>query len=233
MGSEVLEAGCGAGRFTELLVEAGAMVHAIDLSGAVEVNLENIGRRSNYVVAQASLLAPPFPLEAFDWVLCLGVLQHTPSPEQSVNALWSMVKPGGWLVIDHYRRSIRGATRLAPLYRMALRRTEPGKAKGIADRLVEVLFPIHWTLRGARFRNFLLSRFSPVLCYFDQYPELTREQHYELSRLDTFDSLTDYYKHTRTPGQIRRLMESLHPADIWVSVGGNGVEARCRKSNAS
>src|SRR5829696_2778855 len=39
----VLEAGCGAGRFTELMVSSGARVHAIDLSIAVEANRANIG----------------------------------------------------------------------------------------------------------------------------------------------------------------------------------------------
>src|SRR5205823_6921844 len=41
-GLRVLEAGCGAGRFTELLVRAGALVHSVDLSGAaVDTNRRN------------------------------------------------------------------------------------------------------------------------------------------------------------------------------------------------
>ena len=40
-GRTVLEAGCGAGRFTELLLDAGARVFACDLSRAVEANREN------------------------------------------------------------------------------------------------------------------------------------------------------------------------------------------------
>jgi protein-L-isoaspartate O-methyltransferase len=35
---KVLEAGCGAGRFSEILLEAGAYLYAIDLSTAVEAN---------------------------------------------------------------------------------------------------------------------------------------------------------------------------------------------------
>ena len=85
-GKSVLEAGSGAGRFTELLVAAGAFVHTIDLSIAVEVNKENIGEHVNYLIAQADLLAPPFPHEAFDLVLCLGVLQHLPSPEEGIRS---------------------------------------------------------------------------------------------------------------------------------------------------
>ena len=42
-GLRVLEAGCGAGRFTELLVNAGALVHAVDMSSAVDANRRNIG----------------------------------------------------------------------------------------------------------------------------------------------------------------------------------------------
>src|SRR6186713_2131632 len=54
-GKNVLEVGCGAGRFTELLVKAGAHVHSLDLSEAVEVNKENIGPAAQYLVAQASV----------------------------------------------------------------------------------------------------------------------------------------------------------------------------------
>ena len=44
----------------------------------------------------------PFAKAQFDKVLCLGVLQHTPNFEQSVQSLIEMVKPGGELVVDFY-----------------------------------------------------------------------------------------------------------------------------------
>lgn len=228
-GKTVLEAGCGAGRFTELMVQAGALVHAIDLSVAVEANKDNIGDPSNYTVAQASLLTPPFPREAFDLVLCLGVLQHLPSPEEGIRSLWTMVKPGGRLVIDHYTWSLSLVTKLAPFYRAFLKRMPAAKAKKITDRLVNLFFPLHWSVRRAYFAQILLSRFSPCLVYFRAYPELSKDQHYELCRLDTFDHLTDFYKHLRTAGQIRRFLTSLQGHDIHVAYGGNGVEARCQK----
>ena len=40
-GKLVLEAGCGAGRFTEVLLKKGAILVSSDLSSAVEVNVEN------------------------------------------------------------------------------------------------------------------------------------------------------------------------------------------------
>src|SRR5437867_3965761 len=141
-GLRVLEPGCGAGRFTELLVSAGALVHAIDLSAAVDANQRNIGDRANYTVAQADLRAAPFPAEAFDAVVCLGVLQHTPSPEQSIAELWRLLGPGGLLVIDHYTWTLSRLTKLGPLYRMILKRLPPARARRITDALTDAVLPL-------------------------------------------------------------------------------------------
>jgi SAM-dependent methyltransferase len=228
-GLRILEAGCGAGRFTELLVGAGAYVHSIDLSVAVDANRNNIGSKTNYRVAQADLRTPPFPKAAFDLVLCLGVLQHTPSPEESVRALWDMVKPGGTLVIDHYTWSLSLVTKLAPLYRLALTRMTPERAKVATDSLTRFFFPLHWRVRSVRPAQMLLSRPSPCLVYFKMFPELSYEQHYEFTRLDTYDHLTDRYKHLRTRAQIERVLRQLGGVDVTSAYAGNGVEARSTK----
>jgi SAM-dependent methyltransferase len=232
-GKTVVEVGCGAGRFTELLVNAGALVHAVDLSAAVEVNRANIGERPNYVVAQADLRRPPFPAEAFDVVLALGVLQHTPSPEESIQALWRLAKPGGVLVIDHYTWTVSLVTKLAPLYRLAVKRLSPMKARKATDWLVDVFFPLHWSVRHMYVAQMVISRISPCLVYFRAYPALSKEQHRDLCRLDTYDSLTDQYKHIRSARSIRRLLTSLPGSEAVVAYrAGNGVEARVRKRAA-
>jgi SAM-dependent methyltransferase len=228
-GRRVFEAGCGAGRFTELLVGAGALVHATDLSTAVDANRANIGSAENYAVAQADLRRPPYPPGSFEIVLCLGVLQHTPKPEESIRALWRFVRPGGQLVIDHYTWSLSRVTKLAWLYRAYLKRLPPERAKALTDRLVDVFFPLHWAVRHHFAAQALLSRISPCQVYFRALPELSKEQHFEFARLDTFDTLTDRYKHLRTARQIRTTLESLGAVDIEVWHGGNGVEARCRR----
>ena len=228
-GLRVLEAGCGAGRFTELLVRAGALVHAIDLSTAVDANRRNIGDAGNYVVAQADLRELPFPAKTFDVVLCLGVLQHTPSPEASIAALWRMVALGGLLVVDHYTWTLSRLTKLGPLYRQVLKRLPPARAKRITDVLVDVFFPLHWAVRRVRPLQTLLSRVSPCLAYCHIYPELTREQHEDWCRLDTYDELTDQYKGLRTVGQIRRTLAALGATEIHAVRRRNLVEATCRK----
>ena len=228
-GLRVLEAGCGAGRFTELLVRAGAMVHSIDLSDAVDANRRNIGERANYTVAQADLRALPFPPGSFDVVLCLGVLQHTPSPEESIAALWRMVAPGGRLVVDHYTWTLSRLTKLTPFYRMVLKRLPPARARRITDALVRAFFPLHWAVRNARPLQTLLSRISPCLAYCHIYPGLTRAQHQDWCRLDTYDELTDRFKRMRTAGQIRRALARLGATEIHAARREHVVEAKCRK----
>jgi len=230
-GKLVFEPGCGAGRFTEVMVQAGALVHAIDLSVAVDANRRSVGARPNYVIAQADLLAPPFPREAFDVVVCLGVLQHTPCPEESIRALWSMVRPGGRLVFDHYTWTLSRVTKLSPLYRFLLTRISPVRAKQVTDRLVDLFFPLHWTVRRVPLAQMLLSRVSPCLayCHIKAFEMLSRDQLRDWCRLETYDELTDRYKHLRTQGQLRHILTLLGAKEICLRRQGYVVEAACRK----
>jgi hypothetical protein len=70
---------------------------------------------------------------------------------------------------------------------------------------------------------------SPLVDYYDAYPELGTQLLSEWAVLDTHDTLTDQYKHLRRPNEIRETLEDLGLADIQVERGGNGVEARARR----
>src|SRR5437016_3317155 len=73
-GKQVLECGCGAGRFTEILLAEGACVTSIDLSEAVDANQENFSQNETHRIAQADILQLPFAPQQFDVVFCLGVI---------------------------------------------------------------------------------------------------------------------------------------------------------------
>ena len=88
-GKLVLEAGCGAGRFTRILAELGARVVAFDYSAAVDAAHENNGHFPNVVFLQCDIFDMPFRAGAFDYVFCHGVLQHTPDPKGGVHGLGS------------------------------------------------------------------------------------------------------------------------------------------------
>ena len=103
-GKDILEAGSGAGRFTQIVLDyTKANLYSFDYSDAVSANYRNNGHHGDRLkLFQASIYEIPFPDNSFDKVFCFGVLQHTPDFEKSVKCLIDKVKPGGELVVDFY-----------------------------------------------------------------------------------------------------------------------------------
>lgn len=223
---QVLEAGCGAGRFTEILLRERAIVTSIDLSSAVEANQENFPQDERHRIAQADILELPFAPQQFDIVVCLGVIQHTPDSERAIAALFGHVRPGGYLVIDHYTYTLGYFTRTAPVFRMFMRRMKRGTTIRFTERLVDLLLPLHKLVRNFRPAQTLLSRLSPLVVYYQGLPQLNDEMQREWALLDTHDSLTDWFKRFRTKKQMISTLSDLGLSDIWCEYGGNGVEAR-------
>jgi 2-polyprenyl-3-methyl-5-hydroxy-6-metoxy-1,4-benzoquinol methylase/uncharacterized protein YbaR (Trm112 family) len=237
-GRSVLEVGCGAGRFTEVLLDAGARVFACDLSEAVEANRDNCGGREGHFVCQADVLAVPARPRSFELVVALGMIQHTPSPEATIRALAEFVAPGGVLALDHYTASRHALVRLLypvtprALLRAVLLRMPERAAFRATQALARGLLPLHRALwhRGAlvdRVRA-VWRRVSPVYDYYDSYPQLG-ERLAEWALLDTHDGLTDRYKHLRDPEQLRTALQAAGLEVLECRRGGNGVEARARR----
>ena len=240
-GADVLEVGCGAGRFTEVLLGAGARVFAVDLSGAVDANYLNCSGPPGYFVCQADVLSLPVAAGAFDAVMALGMLQHTPSPEQAIGALAQAVRPGGLVVVDHYiasttEKHLLHALTPRAILRHVLVRMQPGAAFKLNRAMVRTLLPVHRALwRRDRLVDRLRAawcRLSPVFDYFDAYPQLGLRHLEEWAMLDTHDGLTDRYKHLRTPAEIASALRGAGLEVIEVRVGGNGVEAVARRPPA-
>src|SRR3569623_1863550 len=88
-GKRVLDVGCGAGRFVEIALEAGAQVVALDYSVAVEACREYHREKFPHSlnVVQGDIYHLPFRPGQFDFVYCFGVLQHTPDVRSAILAL--------------------------------------------------------------------------------------------------------------------------------------------------
>ena len=227
-GKLVLEVGAGAGRFTEILLKQGARVVSVDLSEAVEVNAANFKPDNRHAVVQADVMRLPFKPMEFDIVICIGVIQHTPNSEKTIAKLNDQVKENGWLVIDHYRRTL-AALSLRPLYRQILKRLSHKTAFGIIQNMGRIFLPMHRATKNSKVLSVLLNRVSPMVTYYSAFPALSDQAQTEWALLDTFDALTDWYKHFRNRSQIRACLENLGLTDLYVENGGNGVEARARK----
>lgn len=228
---EVLEAGCGAGRFTEILLGLpAAFVTSTDLSAAVEPNQDNCPQSDRHRIVQGDINALPFVPGQFDIVLCLGVVQHTRSPEQTIASLYAQLKPGGSLVFDHYAHNLSRYTKVgALLLRPVLKRLSPQAGMAATEKITNAFFPLHRAVRQSRPLQVLLSRVSPLATYFQTIPELDDRLQYEWALLDTHDGLTDWYKRLRTASQLRQAVSGLGAARIEVAEGGNGIEVRCVK----
>ena len=172
----------------------------------------------------------PYCDESFDVVICMGVIQHTPSPEATIKDLYALVKKGGTLIIDHYTFTKSDFLRFgAPVYRRFLRKMPADKTIPYTQKLVKRYLPWHKKFTGNKIMSVLLNRISPVISYYSVFPQLNDQQQEEWALLDTHDSLTDWHKNFRSKKQIIETLQNLGATAIWCEYGGNGVEASCKK----
>lgn len=94
-GKIVLDAGCGAGRFSRNAAGFGAeRVVGIDLSESVEVAFEMTRHYPNVLILQGDIFNIPVrPM--FDYAFSIGVLHHTEDPRRAFGSVVKKVKPGG------------------------------------------------------------------------------------------------------------------------------------------
>ena len=191
-GARVLDAGCGAGRFVEVALSCGARVVALDYSTAVDACRSNFGRHPGLDIVQGDICALPFAADAFDYVYCFGVLQHTPDVRRSFLSLAPVLRPGGSLAVDLYYRS--RFHRLFPKYllRPLTTRLPPASLFRLVRRMTRPLLGLSAVVGRIPRVGRRLRYLVPVANYQGVYP-LTPAQLVEFATLDTFDMFSPAY----------------------------------------
>lgn len=119
----VLDVGCGNGYVTCEFAQAGADVVAVDLTDAAikltRARLVLNGLTAEVKRADAENL--PFEAEAFDIVISLGVLHHTPNTEKAVGELHRVLMSDGRLLLMLYHRNSFAYRVLFPAKRLLQR----------------------------------------------------------------------------------------------------------------
>lgn len=102
-GEKVLDMGCGTGRFTVPLAEAGADVTGFDLSsGMLEVAAAKLADRGlNATTQQGDMADLPFPDNTFDTVTSMLALMHIPLADRPkvFREVSRVLKPGGRMLL--------------------------------------------------------------------------------------------------------------------------------------
>jgi SAM-dependent methyltransferase len=185
-GRLVLDAGAGAGRFTEVLARWGADVVGVDLSFAVESAYANTAEMQNVWIAQGDIGRLPFAPESFDVIVSIGVLHHTPDTRAYFERLVPLLKPGGTIAIWVYPRERMYVTRSAWI--------------PFTRRIPPELFH-RWCRWFVPFAHRHLA--NPFIQYAAQlFPFSNQRLGEENDVLDTFDGYSPYYHWTHSPGEV-------------------------------
>jgi 2-polyprenyl-3-methyl-5-hydroxy-6-metoxy-1,4-benzoquinol methylase len=92
--ARILDVGCGAGLFFDVLESFGHVEGIESDPGAIA----GAGRRRSRIT-QGELDASFAPAEPFDLILALDVLEHVARPEAMLRRAWELLKPGGKILI--------------------------------------------------------------------------------------------------------------------------------------
>ena len=202
-GKWVLDVGCGAGRFAEIALQAGANVVALDYSSAVNACYENLRGHPNLHVMQANMYEPPFLPHSFPFVYSLGVLQHTPDVHRAFGSVAKLVASHGDLCVDYYQRRWQSLLHAKYAFRPLTKRIPKEKLFSLLQILVPTMLKISQAIGLVPVIGRFLKRAIPIADYTGIY-DLNARQLEEWALLDTFDMLGPEYDQPQTAATARK-----------------------------
>ena len=191
-GKNILEIGCGAGRFTEYLAPISNICVSIDLSSAIYYN---VARKSkNLFLIKADFLKL-ISKKKFDVVICRGVLQHTPNPFHSLLKLYEFINKQGVVFFDIYLTPKIGLFHPKYLFWRPLinKFFTYENFEIFLKKNIKMLLSIKRKIKYIFFNsNFISDTFIPVWDYKDKLV-LNEKQLEDWAILDTLDGIYAKY----------------------------------------
>lgn len=199
-GKWILDAGCGAGRFLDVVSENECETVGIDISTAIEASAKSLSDRKNIHFVQAGIYDLPFRDGTFDGCYCIGVVQHTPDPPKTLESLSRIVKKSGRIAVTIYLRRpwtfLFGKYLIRPVTRRMKDET--------LLKTIRLVMPVAFPLTDVLFRIPGLGKafkfMLPVANYVEK-KDLSRQQRYEWAILDTFDMLSPTFDQPQTDAE--------------------------------
>ena len=221
-----IDIGCGAGRWSMLVVPRVAHLHLLDASvDALAVAKENLKFADNISFHLASVADIPLPANSLDFAYSLGVLHHVPDTQAALAAIADKLKPGAPLLVYLYYaldnrpawyRALWQATNVA---RQVISRL-PHPLRLVISEVIAAL--VYWPM--ARFARVLarlgLSARSLPLSYY-------ADKSFYVMRTDAYDRFCTRLEKRFRRDEIERMLnragfESVQFSDrfpFWCAVG--------------
>ncbi|MBA7642713.1 Ubiquinone biosynthesis O-methyltransferase [subsurface metagenome] len=100
-GKQALDAGCGIGGYTDILIQKGYDVVGVDIAGGM-VEFCRLKYEGRVALAIADIGCTPFKEISFDLVLCIDTLQYVNhrGRQAIVESLVKLLRPGGTIILD-------------------------------------------------------------------------------------------------------------------------------------
>ncbi len=182
-----LEAGCGYGRYVDVVQRLGGRIVGIDLSThSIDLAQDFVGLRENVYLAQCDLFKLPFRPGTFQRIFSIGVLHHTPNTRKAFEALVPYLRSDGQISIWVY----------PPQSKVWVNRWRPLTTRLPASALYgwcianQVLFSWIRGLPGGWRFSWLIPGTDPGRPFW-------------LRVMTDFDDLSPIYAFTHTPAEVR------------------------------
>jgi len=230
-GKWVLEVGSGAGRFTEVLLEAGAKVVSFDMGLAVEANYLNNGGNDNLFLFQGNIYSMPVKDEFFDYVFCYGVLQHTPDPRKTIQCIYNKLKPGGKLSLDCYDKKWSFDPWHFPkfFWRPITTRMDLKRLYQLIEWYIPIWLPIDTFIRRIPIIGNYLSTLTTIPCWNYHFLGVSSEEKQKWAIMDTFDSMAAKYDQPLSLEVLKEMTKTHEHKELEVFYGSNGVVVNVTK----
>ena len=195
----VLEAGCGGGQHTHFMAPYAKHITAVDLNTIILAKERNQSfNHIDYVEADVATMDLQ---KQFDMVVCIGVLQHTDSPEKTIINLKKHLKPGGLLLVWCYSAEGNLLTRylVEPWRKLMLKNYSRSNLLTLSKVITALMYIPIYTF------YLLPLRFLPYYEYFQNF----RKMSFYRNTLNVFDKLnapqTDFISKARAEKYVQDL----------------------------
>lgn len=234
-GKVVLECGSGPGRFTEYFYKQNCIIIAVDMSGAIDVNRENLGLHPNVIYIQDDITKLWYLKNAADFIFCYGVLQHTPNPRKTLHCLTQYMKEDSKISVDVYEKVDYPSPFYGPKYFWRPITKEMNEEKLL--KIIKWYMPKYIkfdtfirkiNIAGCPIGGYILGCI-PIPCWNYLNCGYSDKERLEHAIMDTFDALSPAYDRPCSISEFRSWAEKERFRKFKVFHGANGLVLNAMK----